>query len=434
LNAWSLTGNAGTAPPTNFIGTTDASPWVIRTSNFERARFIATGQLRIGTVGAATINPSSPDANNILIDAAGGFTRIGNFNSGNNLADQPGTSFTSGVGALAIGMNRRSGTSNVDFWNTTDNTQPTAGNNTDRGFDWRRYDNSGAEEVVMSLRGDGLLSLVPNTATEGGHLALNDANNLLGGTDQNAWNVDNIFDAGLPGGNQNAYRVYYSGLNPAIFIPSHGPNNARVGVNLGGLAVPVANLQVNGDIAANSGYRTKAGAAAPIGGNLFNLEWTGAQTNLWIDVTNLGAINITSDRRLKDAIAPMSSPALERVLALKPVRFRYRDTGEELFSGSPFMFEGFIADELQEVIPSAVNGEKDALTADGTIQPQTLNMAPIVSVLTKAVQEQQALIQQLMQQIEMQNEAYGNLRSEHESLKAEVEVISKHLFQKAAAE
>jgi len=429
-----LTGNAGTAPPTNFIGTTDGSPWVIRTSNFERARFTATGQLRIGTVGAATINPSSPDANNILIDAVGGFTRIGNFNTGNNPADQPGTSFTSGVGALAIGMNRRSGTSNVDFWNTTDNNQPTAANSTDRGFDWRRYNNSGTEEVVMSLRGDGMLSLIPNTATEGGHLALNDVGNLLGGTDQNAWNVDNIFDAGLPAGSQNGYRVYYSGLNPALFIPSHGPNNARVGINLAGLAVPVANLQVNGDIAANSGYRTKAGSAAPVGGNLFNLEWTGAQTNLWIDVTNLGGITTTSDRRLKDAIAPMDSPALERVLALKPVSFRYRDTGEELFAGSPIMHEGFIADELQEVIPSAVNGEKDALTAEGTIQPQTLNMAPIVSVLTKAIQEQQELIEQLMHQVEQQNAAYGNLRSEHEVLKAELDRISTHLFQKAAAE
>lgn len=429
LNAWSLTGNAGTAPPTNFIGTTDGSPWVIRTSNFERARFTPTGQLRIGTVGAGTINPSSPDANNILIDAVGGFTRIGNFNSGNNPADHPGTSFTSGVGALAIGMNRRSGTSNVDFWNTTDNTQATASNNTDRGFDWRRYDNSGSEEVVMSLRGDGFLSLVPNnTVDEGGQLTLNNVGNLLGGTDQNAWNIDNHNPTIGP---NNVLRFYYNAQNPAVYIPEYAGQNARVGINLD--VQPDDALHVNG-ITRALGYRTRSGLNGTYSNNTFNLEWTGAQTNLWIDVTNLGAISTTSDRRLKDAIAPMSSPALERVLALKPVSFRYRDTGEQLFSGSPFMYEGFIADELQEVIPSAVNGEKDALTAEGTIQPQTLNMAPIVSVLTKAVQEQQALIQQLMQQVEMQNAAYGNLRSQHESLKAEVEVISKHLFRKAAAE
>ena len=47
---------------------------------------------------------------------------------------------------------------------------------------------------------------------------------------------------------------------------------------------------------------------------------------------------------------------------------------------------------MQEVIPSAVNGDKNAVTSEGTIQPQTINTAPIVSVLTKAIQEQQAII------------------------------------------
>lgn len=428
LNAWSLTGNAGTAPPTNFIGTTDGSPWAIRTSNFERARFTATGQLRIGTVGAATINPSSPDANNILIDAVGGFTRIGSFNAGNNPADQPGTSFTSGVGALAIGMNRRAGTSNVDFWNTTDNTQLTAGNSTDRGFDWRRYNNNGAEEIVMSLRGDGMLSLLPNDATaEGGHLAINNVGNTLGGSDMNAWNIDNINPIATP----NTLRFYYSAMNSAIYIPEYTAGNARVGINID--TQPDDALHVNGLVRA-LGYRSRAGFNGPYTNNMFNIEWTGAQANLWIDVTNLGGISTTSDRRLKEAITPMQNAAIERILALRPVSFRYHDTGEELFSGSPMEHEGFIADELQEVIPSAVNGEKDALTVNGTIQPQTLNMSPIVSVLTKAMQEQQAIIEKLTNELNTRAAQYGNLQSEHELLKAEVERINAHLFQKAAAE
>lgn len=40
------------------------------------------------------------------------------------------------------------------------------------------------------------------------------------------------------------------------------------------------------------------------------------------------------------------------------------------------------------MIPSAVNGRKDAMTSDGKIQPQSVNLAPVVSVLAKAVQEQ----------------------------------------------
>jgi hypothetical protein len=50
LDAWSLTGNAGTTPTTNFIGTTDAQDWVVRTSNSERLRVTSSGNIGIGTV------------------------------------------------------------------------------------------------------------------------------------------------------------------------------------------------------------------------------------------------------------------------------------------------------------------------------------------------------------------------------------------------
>lgn len=46
---WSLTGNAGTAPATNFLGTTDAKPLVLRTNNKERLRITTDGKIGIGT-------------------------------------------------------------------------------------------------------------------------------------------------------------------------------------------------------------------------------------------------------------------------------------------------------------------------------------------------------------------------------------------------
>jgi len=46
---WSLTGNSGTLPTTNFLGTTDAQPLVLRTDNSERARLDAQGNLGLGT-------------------------------------------------------------------------------------------------------------------------------------------------------------------------------------------------------------------------------------------------------------------------------------------------------------------------------------------------------------------------------------------------
>ncbi len=46
---WSLLGNASTNPLTNFLGTTDVQPLVIRTNNVERMRVNATGEVGIGT-------------------------------------------------------------------------------------------------------------------------------------------------------------------------------------------------------------------------------------------------------------------------------------------------------------------------------------------------------------------------------------------------
>jgi Chaperone of endosialidase len=48
-NAWQLLGNAGTTAGTNFIGTTDATDFVIKTNNIEQARILSTGNVGIGT-------------------------------------------------------------------------------------------------------------------------------------------------------------------------------------------------------------------------------------------------------------------------------------------------------------------------------------------------------------------------------------------------
>ncbi|MCF6306538.1 MAG: hypothetical protein L3J09_01135 [Flavobacteriaceae bacterium] len=45
---WSLTGNAGTNPSTNFLGTTDDTDFVLRTNSTERMRFANTGVAGIG--------------------------------------------------------------------------------------------------------------------------------------------------------------------------------------------------------------------------------------------------------------------------------------------------------------------------------------------------------------------------------------------------
>ena len=48
-NGWSLTGNAGTTPGTNFLGTTDNRILIFKTQNKEKMRIKTTGEVGIGT-------------------------------------------------------------------------------------------------------------------------------------------------------------------------------------------------------------------------------------------------------------------------------------------------------------------------------------------------------------------------------------------------
>ena len=41
--SWLTTGDAGTSPATNFLGTTDAEPLIVKTDKIERLRILSTG-------------------------------------------------------------------------------------------------------------------------------------------------------------------------------------------------------------------------------------------------------------------------------------------------------------------------------------------------------------------------------------------------------
>lgn len=65
------------------------------------------------------------------------------------------------------------------------------------------------------------------------------------------------------------------------------------------------------------------------------------------------AFNTSSDYRLKENVVPMSG-ALQRIGNLKPSRFNF-------ISDDSVVVDGFIAHEVQEVVPEAISGEMDAM-------------------------------------------------------------------------
>jgi hypothetical protein len=139
------------------------------------------------------------------------------------------------------------------------------------------------------------------------------------------------------------------------------------------------------------GYLGRAGTAGTFT-NSFNINWTGS-AQLWIDTTNVGTISLTSDYRIKKNVETQEQPALERIAQLRPVKYEFADY-KELFKADGVQREGFIAHELQEVIPSAVEGEKDAED-----QIQSLKLDALCSVMVKAIQEQQAQIEALKAEV-----------------------------------
>ena len=77
------------------------------------------------------------------------------------------------------------------------------------------------------------------------------------------------------------------------------------------------------------------------------------------------------------------------------------------------------------MIPSAVNGDKDALTKDGKIQPQTLNPIPVISVLTKATQELARKVKAQETQLTAQESELTELRAELAKLRGERKTLAQ---------
>ena len=112
------------------------------------------------------------------------------------------------------------------------------------------------------------------------------------------------------------------------------------------------------------------------------------------DDTNVGSIsvsgsstayNTSSDYRLKENV-DYDFTALDRVKQLKPARFNF-------IVDADTTVDGFIAHEVQDIVPEAVTGEKDGEEMQG------IDQSKLVPLLTKAIQEQQDQIDKLSKEI-----------------------------------
>jgi hypothetical protein len=108
------------------------------------------------------------------------------------------------------------------------------------------------------------------------------------------------------------------------------------------------------------------------------------------------AYNITSDYRIKTNVQPITG-ALAKVTALNPVTYDWKP---EFAEGSS---QGFIAHELQAVVPECVTGEKDAVDENGNPKYQGIDVSFLIATLTAAIKEQQEMIESLKARLDAAN-------------------------------
>jgi hypothetical protein len=206
--------------------------------------------------------------------------------------------------------------------------------------------------------------------------------------------VSNFFGFGVSAGQLN----YIAGTTSANGHVFYSNNAERMRIDtLGNLLVgttnstPISGLALKG-LAFGSDFTT----ATAIGINTTNTSGTSYFLGFARGQTICGSISsaganstsytTSSDYRLKEDVQPMTG-ALAKVSALKPVTYKWKADGSD--------GEGFIAHELQAIVPEAVVGEKDAVDDEGNPKYQGVDTSFLVATLTAAIQEQQAMIEEL---------------------------------------
>ncbi len=399
--SWTTTGNSATTPGTNFIGTTDAQDFVMKTSNTERARISSLGDFGIGTT---TFNSTNPEQ--LLVDAGtensfnviSGKGNLNNYLQLNIQNNSAGASASSDVVASADNASETANFVDMGINSSANNTTGVLGGantaylygmgndfaigNGTLGKNLLFFTGGTATNERMRINGTGNIGIGTTTPTQpldvNGNISVAnavyiDAANTNAGTKTPGLifggpsSGETISSKRTTGGNQYGMDFYTSSTSRMSILAG-----GNVGI---GTTTPAFKLAV-------------AGIVAPSTDNAYTL---GASGNRWtvLYATN-GTIN-TSDRRLKTNIKPLNY-GLKEVLALQPVSYNWKDTAH------PENKIGLIAQDVRKLIPEVVIG-------DEAKEKLGMNYAEIVPVLINAIKEQQKQIDQLKQLVEASQKA-----------------------------
>ena len=424
LTAGTTTGTAGIFTsgtittaliPTGTFGTTTSTAATITTGTIPT--LVATTLITAGTGTAATpaIVPTGDTNTGIFFPAAdtiafseGGTESMridssGNVGIGNTVAS---TIISAAGGSNGLVVGTGSGTPNVILYGGASNygslyfADGTTGGDTFRGYveynhasNFLRFGTNTNEGMRIDSSGKVLIGTTSNDT--GGKLEVKQASSETGIGIQSSGTDDSKLyfrtASGTYGGDiafNGSYVKFSAGAAERLRIDSSG--NLLVGTTS---LIGNGKISVQANLGAGSNGINIDDSASSSGG-VFARFSVGTGTLCGFisrnAATNAVLYNTSSDYRLKENVQPMVG-ALAKVSALKPCTWTWKEAGQ---AG-----EGFIAHEIQEIVPSAVSGNKDEIYQDGSPKYQGMDASYLVATLTAAIQEQQALIQALTTRI-----------------------------------
>ena len=153
------------------------------------------------------------------------------------------------------------------------------------------------------------------------------------------------------------------------------PNNADgIAFNQNGRVVNRCDVDWNLELYGNQGNRVR----------LFTSNGGGTQVgSITVSTTN-ASFNTTSDHRLKENVTA-DWDATTRLKQLNPVRFNF-------ISDVDTTVDGFLAHEVQSVVPEAITGTYNEVDDDGNAVYQGIDQSKLVPLLVKTIQELEARI------------------------------------------